>query len=406
MAIDKLCMTLAVAIGLTLCSAFFTPLAYGEDIPTEYDASEFQAEVERTAAEYDAAVAGAEAAEAAVADSTKRIEELEALIPAQQERGKTAARELYKIQMQTPGLIELLLSAESFEELLGSIEYMDRVTQANNIELARLSSMKEELSGEYAELRKASDEANALAEEAKAALEAATAAREEAQRKAAEEAAARALEEQARRAAEEARKQSASNNDASKSGSSVAAGESAGSATADEGSSDNAEASSTAEAQGDSANSAGDATSGAGADAEEPVTSEVGPVNDGADWSTEESSFIASWGARIDAYLAGSPLAGQGATFAKAAWTYGVDPRWSPAISCVESGKGANCFNEHNAWGWGSASWDSWEEAINDHVKGLARGYGYTITVDAAKTYCPPNWKHWYEATSKEMNLI
>ncbi len=33
-------------------------------------------------------------------------------------------------------------------------------------------------------------------------------------------------------------------------------------------------------------------------------------------------------GGRIDSYLAGSPLSGQGATFAAAAWDYGVDPRF------------------------------------------------------------------------------
>ena len=124
------------------------------------------------------------------------------------------------------------------------------------------------------------------------------------------------------------------------------------------------------------------------------------------DWGVDEETFVSVWGPRIDAYLEGSELAGYGDTFAAAAWTYGVDPRWSPAISCMESSKGANCFKSHNAWGWGDSSWDTWEEAIYAHVAGLARVYGYTLTVSAAQKYCPPNWYVWYNTVASEMNKI
>ena len=127
---------------------------------------------------------------------------------------------------------------------------------------------------------------------------------------------------------------------------------------------------------------------------------------DGANWAVTEDEFVAAWAPRIDAYLSGWPLAGQGATFAKAAWDYGIDPRFSPAISCVESSKGSACFLPHNAWGWGSISWDSWEEAIDAHVRGLARGYGYTVSEAAAKKYCPPNWEHWYNTVCAEIAKI
>ena len=130
------------------------------------------------------------------------------------------------------------------------------------------------------------------------------------------------------------------------------------------------------------------------------------PSDDGADWSNDKASFVAQWAPRINDYLAGSPMAGTGEIFAEAAWDYGVDPRWSPAISAVESSKGAACFRPHNAWGWGSASWGSWDEAIRAHVSGLARGYGYTLSESAAKKYCPPNWQHWYNRCAEEMNMI
>ena len=121
------------------------------------------------------------------------------------------------------------------------------------------------------------------------------------------------------------------------------------------------------------------------------------------DWSVGQDEFIAEWTERIDAYLAGSALAGYGRVFAEAAWDNGVDPRWSPAIANTESGKGSVCFLPYNAWGWGQSSWGDWDSAIRAHVAGLAAGYGYCITPEAAAAYCPPNAGYWYSATIEQM---
>lgn len=125
------------------------------------------------------------------------------------------------------------------------------------------------------------------------------------------------------------------------------------------------------------------------------------------DWSVGKEAFIAEWSQRINTYLSGSPLADYGATFAEAAWNNGVDPRWSPAISNTESSKGACCFQPYNAWGWmAPVAWGSWEEAINAHVRGLATKYGYSITVENARKYCPPSYMDWYNKTLAQMMLI
>lgn len=126
----------------------------------------------------------------------------------------------------------------------------------------------------------------------------------------------------------------------------------------------------------------------------------------GVDFSIGKEAFVSEWTARIDRYLAGSNLAGYGATFAQAAWDNGVDPRWSPAISNTESTKGANCFAPHNAWGWTGGAWSSWDSAIRAHVKGLADIYGFTISYANAKKYCPPNADNWYRDTLNEMSKI
>ena len=124
------------------------------------------------------------------------------------------------------------------------------------------------------------------------------------------------------------------------------------------------------------------------------------------DWSVGREAFVAEWSARIDAYLAGSPLSGYGTTFAEAAWENGIDPRWSPAISNTESGKGSACFLPHNAWGWGSSAWGDWDTAIRAHVAGLASGYGYSLTPEGAAMYCPPHAADWYNKTLAQMASI
>ena len=144
----------------------------------------------------------------------------------------------------------------------------------------------------------------------------------------------------------------------------------------------------------------------AAAKAKAQAAANEAPVLEDVDFSCGKEAFVAEWTARIDAYLAGSPLAGQGATFAEAAWNNSVDPRWSPAISNTESSKGANCFRPYNAWGWMSGNWSNWTEAINAHVAGLAEGYGYTISVANAKKYCPPTYLDWYAKTVNEMAKI
>jgi hypothetical protein len=124
------------------------------------------------------------------------------------------------------------------------------------------------------------------------------------------------------------------------------------------------------------------------------------------DFTIGREAFIAQWTERINNYLAGSPLAGYGSTFATAAWEAGIDPRWSPAISNTESSKGTHCFASHNAWGWTGGEWSDWESAITAHINGLANGYGFTLSQANAAKYCPPNTDYWYNTTLSEMQKI
>ena len=330
-----------------------------ESIDTNPVADEFQQQIEESAAAYNEAMARAEELEGLIGQNADAIAEIEARLPAQQQRAEQAMIELYKAQNESASIIDIILSSTSIADFINKIEYFNLYTRANLDEFAALNRMQAELADAQAELESSREEALRQADAANAALQAAQAARIEAQRQAAEE---------ARRQAEEA-------------------------------------AAATAAQQANSADSnTAQSVENTAAPAESASTSAA--ETDTANWASDEESFVASWGARINAYLAGSPLSGYGETFARAAWAYGVDPRWSPAISYVESSKGLYCFRPHNAWGWGSVSWDSWEEAIYGHVGGLARGYGYTLTYAAAQKYCPPSADHWYNSVLAQMNSI
>ena len=360
---------LACLAALVLAFSLATPAlgpasAYAETTPIIAEPDELQQKIEQTAAEYDEAVANLEAVEQQIEETHAHIDELNASLPEQQEKSGDALKALYNLQQEGISFVDMLLGAGTIEDFLTTYEYIDRIHTKNVNEINQLTNMKQELEKTEKQLDSKKQEAETEKIRAEDALKGAQAAREDVQKKAAEAAAAeqKAAEEAAAKAAEaeEAEKKAA-----------------------------------------EEAEEKPEDSSGSGTQTQEPET-----PSEGVDWSTDKQAFVSEWTPRIDAYLSGSPLAGQGKTFAEAAWNYGVDPRWSPAISYTESSKGANCFASYNAWGWLGYSWSSWEEAINAHVRGLARGYGYTISVEAAKKYCPPNWEHWYNTTLSQMEMI
>lgn len=123
--------------------------------------------------------------------------------------------------------------------------------------------------------------------------------------------------------------------------------------------------------------------------------------------SKKDYKYVSYWTDRIDRYLKGSKTSGCGKYYALAAWKYGVDPKWAPAISCVESGKGSAYIpGTYNIWGWGCGSiklGDSWKEAIDRYVSKLKDGYGSKLTMSAATKYCG---SYWYYLVSNEMSNI
>lgn len=323
------------------------------------DLQRVQGQLAQANADYEAARTRVDELQSQIDENEAHLDELGAQLPGLRERAAASMRTLYKMQQGSGGLVELLLSSNSFNELITTIQYLDIIQADNTDALDELLALEDELELTRVSLQSQMQEAEDERAAAEEALAQANAARASLQAQIAAQAAA---EESERQAAVEA--------------------------AAEE----------TAQGTGGSFTT----ESGNQAQVEVPATENPGTVDTGSD----EDAFVATWTARIDAYLAGSPLAGQGATFAKAAWAYGVDPRFSPAIAQVESGRGTYCFLPHNAWGWGSSSWGSWEEAIWDHVAGLAAGYGGQLTYAGAKKYCPPNADFWYATVLANMQMI
>lgn len=320
---------------------------------------EAESEVQATAAAYDAAVAEQERLANEIDALDKKIAKLEQELPLQQERSDESCVALYKYSHSTMGIVSVLLNATSITEAINLLDNYNYVIDYNVTEMTKTANMKADLEKSRSALEKDKDDADGAAATAAQALEDAKAARQAAQ---AEAAAAQKAEEEA---------------------AAKAAAEAAAAATTKK----------EKKAAQKTATQVSEATANAS-------TSNV-------DWSSDKTAFVEKWTGRIDSYLAGSPTAGCGKYYAIAAWENGVDPRWAPAISCVESSKGAACFASYNAWGYGSSGFGSWEEGINTVVAALGSSmYGGYLTQAAAQTYCPPTWQDWYNKCAAEMAKI
>lgn len=336
-----------------------------EETPQLPAALKGETDVEKLTIAFDKAQANLKAVEERVARIQVQIDELEKILPEQQARSDAGIKQRYIMQSNPLAIAEPLLSSQSLDEFIRQIDYLQEVSKANLKEFNKTTAMKNDLDQAKEEQSAVRDQANAEVVQTQAAL--------------------RAVQDERANKQKEAQAQAVSQ--------------------------------SNSEGKKESSKKKNDEKSDKGEldKALEEAREKSSDLLDGADWYAPRDEFISTWAERLDNYLAGTPLAGQGKNFAASAWKYCIDPRWSAAISNTESSKGAHCIRPHNAWGWGAADsdpyglaseWASWEEAIDAHAKGLAKGYGYTITMRGAQSYCPPTWQSWYNKTLSEMAKI
>lgn len=350
-ALSNRCSSIAVVAGtLLLCASLvLTPVARAageaDNAADEGNVSELQQKVEDTADAYNEASARVDDLNAQVSDTETRIADLEAQLPQQHARCEEAVRKLYLYQQQRGNFVGMLLGAQSFSDFVNIIEYFDRLNSYNHDAIQATTDMEADLKASKASLDQSLADAQSVKTNAANALADAQAARE---------VAAQAAIQQAQTAAEQQAQAAA------------------------------------AAANTSSGNPSGN------------TVTNPGDIN----WATDKTAFVNAWAPRIDSYLSGSPMAGCGTDYAAAAWDYGVDPRFAPAISSVESSKGAVCYRSYNAWGYGGRSYGSWSEGIYNVVRGLAIGYGGNLSYEGASRYDPSDPGHWYNAVSAQMGLI
>ena len=104
-----------------------------------------------------------------------------------------------------------------------------------------------------------------------------------------------------------------------------------------------------------------------------------------------------------------APLYGNARDFVQAAEAYQLDYRLLPAISIVESGGGKHLFKRYNPFGWGSRSFNSFEEAIF-YVAQKMRVYYYDLgwkdPKKIAYKYNGPTPEAWGRKVSYLMSLM
>ena len=338
----------ALAVALTATPMLSPVAAYAASQATQDQLSAAQQKIEAATSAYNDARTKLDDLQKQIDSNEASIEEIEAKLPEQQAKASSAMRDLYKYQKGTNPIVSFLVNAQSLGEFITTCKYTNQITSSSVDEIEELNNMQTELEQKNAE--------DALAQ--------AQQLRSEAQAKAEQENAAELAKLEADKAAAAEKL----------SGEGVSGSNSSSQAT--------------------NTNTTIDTT-----------------VNNANTGNSDYDTFINEWTSRIDNYLAGSPMAGQGYNFAVAAWNTGVDPRWSPAIACIESTKGTYCANSYNAWGWsarggGWRSFGSWSEGISAHVAYLGANYGSTLTPAAAKKYCPPTWQDWYNKVAAQMNRI
>jgi peptidoglycan DL-endopeptidase CwlO len=344
----------ALAVALTVTPAL-SPTAFAVSSETEAELTDAQEQVDSATTAYNESVQKLDELQQTIDTNTAEIEQIESELPELQEKARSAMRKMYKQSKSSNDAMSFFLQSRSLDDIITTVTYMNTIQSTNLESVEALNSKQAELEEKKAELQQAQADLETEKQNAADALEEAKSARSAAQAKAEAEAAAELA----------------------------------------------AMAEDTSAAEGDGAD--GDNTSNTANESGQTVTTQVSAS---VNWNSERDTFVSQWASRIDAYLSGTPLSGYGRVFAEAAYDSGVDPRWSPAISMIESSGGRYCFRSYNAWGWMGRTFSSWDEAIRAHVSFLARNYGATLTPAAAKMYCPPTWQDWYNKVGAQMNCI
>ena len=419
--------TIACALSLTLVA---TPAlaATSKATTLQQRGNELLARVKETTQSYQDAESQLKNLAELIAQNEQTVADITAHLPEQRARTASSIKTLYKFQQNSPGLIDLILSAESLSDFISTVYYIDSITDRNTAEITALTDLHDQLVQTQASLEAERDAVQATQDDAQDALEQALAIRKEVTENAKEIAqmdsedraqviaAAQAAQAIIDAAEANGTTVTAVDTDSQSTSSDSKPAQSDNASTTQQATTDTATSDTKPATTDQSASKPAESTTPAEptpapaeptpAPAEPTLTPEPAPAETTTP-TTSDTSSDTNWADRINAYLEGTSLEGYGEQFAQAAETYGVDPRIAPAIAGVESGWGQVCFRDHNAWGWGSQSWDSWDQAIDSYVSGYSDIYGSTVTLEGAEMYAANDiYDVWYDTVLSEMDSI
>jgi peptidoglycan DL-endopeptidase CwlO len=280
-----------VAAGLSLALGA-APLFASTARATTLD--ELQAQIDSCSEAYNTAVDNAVELQDKISENEQLISQIEAELPGKKDAAASSIKVLYKLQQGASGLIDLLLSADDFNDVITTVQYLDHVVERNNETISDLTSASEELDQARSALESEKAQADEQVSSAMASLQEANSAREKyeaelAAQKAAEEAAkAQAEAEAAAKAQQEAEAKAQAEAEAAASASSSETTQTTSGSTTTQQDSTSASGS-------DSSASAGSAaTSGSGATSGTPSSATSGSASSSA--SSSSSSDVESGG--------------------------------------------------------------------------------------------------------------
>lgn len=132
----------AVRAGLTAALALTLAMP---GVARATSLSELQARIDENNGAYNTAVAHANELQEQIDANEARLAQIEEELPAKKDAAAKSLRVSYKMQAGSGDLIQLLLSSEDFNEVISTLQYLEKITSHNNAAVEDLAQATDEL---------------------------------------------------------------------------------------------------------------------------------------------------------------------------------------------------------------------------------------------------------------------
>ena len=163
----------ACALSATLAAGIVAPAqaSASKTADLQQQGSELLARVEEATHSYQDAETQLHTLSELIAQNEQTVNDILAHLPEQRARTAASIKTLYKFQQNSPGLIDLIFSAESLNDFISTIYYIDSITDRNTTEIAALNDLHDQLVQAQSSLKAQRDSMLATQGDAQAALE-------------------------------------------------------------------------------------------------------------------------------------------------------------------------------------------------------------------------------------------